>query len=365
MPLAAPSRMDAQERAVVLEAVAHVLDDGQLVLGPWVEEFERRFARALRPQEHAPAVVGVANGSDALILAITALGLPAGSTVLVPANDGGFAAKAVAAAGFAWVPVDVDDHSMLVTAEKAAEALVPSTGAVVVTHLHGQPANLGELDRWRRSHGLRMIEDCAQAHGAQWDGRHVGLTGDAATFSFYPTKNLGCLGDGGAVVCGEPELAARVRRLREYGWGPRFCIDEPDGRNSRLDAVQAAVLCARLPGLVAHNQRRRTIVRRYREALAGSAAYVLGDAPGAVAHHAVVVDPRRDVLAGFLESCGIRTAVHYPWLVTEMPGLTCGTRPPLPGADTSRRTKLSVPCFPTMTEAEVDYVCGKLRQWAA
>lgn len=365
VPLAAPSRMGHFERSAVLTAIEKTIDSGQLVLGPVVAEFEESFGQALCPEGVPPSVVGVASGSDALLIAIKVLRLPAGSSILVPANDGGFAANSVVAAGFIAVPVDVAEHSLIVTAETAADALVPSVTAIIVTHLHGQPADLTDLDQWRRRHGLLMIEDCAQAHGAQWSGEHVGLVGDAGTFSFYPTKNLGCLGDGGAIVFRSADLADRARQLREYGWGPRFRIDEVGGQNSRLDAVQAAVLSARLPSLSDNNERRRTIVGRYRQALTGSPTKVLGDAPGAVAHHAVVIDPQRDDLAVFLAENGISTTVHYPWLVTEMPALECATTSPLPHATASRRTKLSLPCFPAMSADELDYVCAVLERWAA
>jgi dTDP-4-amino-4,6-dideoxygalactose transaminase len=361
VPVADPLRLDLAERAAISDAVAAVLETGPLVLGAHVERFEQEFGAHLDPSD-APEVVGVGNGSDALAIALTALALPGGCAVLVPANDGGFAAGAVRAAGLVPIATDVDLTTQLVDTAALDRAWTPAVRAVVVTHLHGQPVDAGPITAWCREHGLPLVEDAAQAHGAWVDGRRAGTVGDVATFSFYPTKNLGAVGDGGAVVTRDPDLAGRARRLRQYGWGERFRVDVAAGRNSRLDALQAAVLTARLPFLDDNNERRRAVVGRYRAALAGSDAVVLGDAPGAVAHHAVVVHPGRDRLVEVLARAGIGTSIHYPWLVTEMPGLAM-TSAATPGADRGRRDKLSLPCFPTLAEAELDRVATALAEW--
>ncbi|MCW2756572.1 MAG: DegT/DnrJ/EryC1/StrS family aminotransferase [Nocardioidaceae bacterium] len=356
VPVSDPLRLDPDERSAVEEAVDRVLRNGPLVLGPAVEAFEERFGAYVGGAGAAPYVVGVGNGSDALVLSLLALDLPSGAGVLVPANDGGFAAGAARAAGFVPVPVDVDPASLLVSPDTAHAALSPSCAALVVTHLHGNVAELAALDAWRRSHGLRLIEDCAQAHGARSDQGHVGTTGDLATFSFYPTKNLGAMGDAGAVVTRDPDLASAVRRLARYGWGERFRITEPAGRNSRLDALQAAVLVARLPFLDAANQRRRAVVAAYADA---APDLVLPMSAGGVAHHAIVLTAERDAVRARLAADGVATDVHYPWLVTEMPGLGLDDTL-LPGADVSRRRTLTLPCFPGMTEPEVATVVGAL-----
>jgi len=361
VPVADPQRLDPAESAAITAAVADVLASGPLVLGPHVERFEHDFGRFLGGPEPTE-VVGVGSGFDALVIALGVLELPAASTVLVPANDAGFAAGAVRAAGMLPAAVDSDPVSQLVQRESLEEALTPETRAVVVTHLHGVPVDVAPIVAWARERGLLVVEDAAQAHGAVSAGRSAGTLGDVATFSFYPTKNLGAVGDGGAVVTRDSMLAERARRLRQYGWGERFLVEARGGRNSRLDALQAAVLSARLPFLDDNNARRRAVVGRYREALAGTGAVVLGDGPGAVAHHAVVVHPERDRLVETLTSAGIGTAVHYPWLVTEMPGLEVAAAP-LAGADAGRRHKVSLPCFPTLRDDEVDLVVTALERW--
>jgi len=342
IPFAAPARMAPDEAAAVRTAIESVLAGPSWIGGDPVATFEAGFASYLDAGDRE--VVGVGNGSDALAVAFGALGLSAGDGVLVSDDEGGYAAGAAAQLGLAVRVMDVGE----LPADPSGLA------AVVVTHLHGDAAPLAELDAWRRAHGLLLVEDCAQAHGLRVDGRHVGLVGDAATFSFYPTKNLGAVGDGGAVVLA-PDAAARARRLREYGWGDRYRVDVAGGRNSRLDTLQAAILSARLTFLDGRNERRRAVANRYRAHLD-----LLGDPDTTVAHHAVaLLEDRagRDALRDRLAGLGIMTAVHYPWLVSEMPGLTV-TGGPTPVAADRRDRMLSLPCFPEITHAEVDAVCG-------
>jgi dTDP-4-amino-4,6-dideoxygalactose transaminase len=238
-----------------------------------------------------------------------------------------------------------------------AAAGLDGVEALVVTHLHGDAVPLEAVDRWRRERGLALVEDCAQAHGLRVGGRHVGTVGDAATYSFYPTKNLGAVGDGGAVAFADGGRAEAARRLRQYGWGERFRVDHPGGRNSRLDTLQAAVLSARLPFLDARNERRRAIANRLRDAL--GAGRIHGDPESTVAHHAVLVTDARDAVREGLAAAGVGTAVHYPYLVQEMPGLA--VRPaPTPEAAAVRERVLSLPCFPEQTDEEVDRVVAAL-----
>jgi aminotransferase EvaB len=359
VPFAAPARMALAERADVRSAVERVLDSSVWVLGEEVEAFEHELAAYLgAPSDRQ--VVGVANGTDALAIAFAALDLQPGSAVLVAADEGGYAATAASQVGLRVRVMDVDPGTGVPTPLTAAAALGPHTRALVVTHLHGDAVPLEALDAWRRERGLLLVEDCAQAHGLREDGRHVGLTGDAATFSFYPTKNLGAVGDGGALVLPERD-AERARSLRQYGWGDRYRVERARGRNSRLDAVQAAVLRARLPHLDGRNARRREIANRYRDLVP-----LHGDPEGTVAHHAVaVLDDRdhRDRLRDHLAARDVATAVHYPWLVTEMPGLDVAGGP-CPVAADRRDRQLSLPCFPELEDDEVEHVCAVLREWA-
>jgi aminotransferase EvaB len=359
IPFAAPTRLQGDEAEAVRHAVDAVLSSDRWVLGPSVESFEREFAAYVGGGH----VVGVGNGSDALAITFVACGLDEGEGILVPPNDGGFAAQSARAVGLRPVAYDVDLDTLGPTPESAAAVLDPGVRAIVATHLHGDPLDLSALDAWRLDARLVLIEDCAQAHGAHTGGQHVGRVGDAATFSFYPTKNLGAAGDGGAAVLHEEAAAQLASSLREYGWQRRYLVEHERGRNSRLDAVQAAVLSARLPHLDERNSRRRAIARRYADALAGSTGHLHGDLEHGVFHHAVVVDPRRDELSAHLDSAGVMTAVHYPYLAGEMPGLGL-VDGETPVAGRLRDRMLSVPCFPEMSEDEVSTVVEALASWA-
>jgi dTDP-4-amino-4,6-dideoxygalactose transaminase len=346
--------MAIDEAAAVRAAIASVVEGDAWVGGPAVAAFEHSFGAYLGAGTDRE-VVGVGNGTDALVLAFAALGLAPGSAVLVAADEGGYAAGAAAQLGLSVRVMDVDPELGVPTIATAEAAVTKSVAAVVVTHLHGDAVPLGELDAWRRGRGLLLVEDCAQAQGLRVGGRHVGLVGDAATYSFYPTKNLGAVGDGGAVVVAR-EVAEVVRSLRQYGWGERYRVERPGGRNSRLDPLQAAVLTARLSFLDARNERRRAIAARYRGLVP-----LHGDPATTVAHHAVAMladRHDRDTLRDKLAAADIGTAVHYPWLVTEMPGLDAvGVAP---HAAARRDLKLSLPCFPELTDDEVDLVCEAL-----
>ena len=336
-----------------------MIADGPWILGPEVEAFEAAFA----DYTGIPETVGVSSGTDALVVALTALDLSPGAGVLVAADEGGYAATAARIAGLVPVVMDLSPRSLNVDDTTAAAALRPGVEAVVVTHLHGDAVPLAELDAWRRGAGLALVEDCAQAHGLRVDGRHVGTTGDAATFSFYPTKNLGAIGDGGLVAFRSSAVATRARSLRQYGWGAeRFRVDLAHGRNARLDPLQAAVLNARLPHLDARNALRRAQSDRWRTALAGRAE-LRGDPATTVAHHAVVLTDHRDALAAHLADRDIDTAVHYPYLVGDMPGLRAEGDPAPVAAATARRI-LSLPCFPEFTDDEADQVEAALADWS-
>jgi dTDP-3-amino-2,3,6-trideoxy-4-keto-D-glucose/dTDP-3-amino-3,4,6-trideoxy-alpha-D-glucose/dTDP-2,6-dideoxy-D-kanosamine transaminase len=360
VPAAAPTRLDPVERAAVTEAIERVVMDGPWIGGASVEQFESDFATYLGGTE----VVGVANGTDALALAFAALELPHGSGVLIAANEGGYAATAARQVGLLPVVMDVDPITLAPSVGNADAAITPGVSAIVITHLHGDAVDLAELDAWRKAHNLRLIEDCAQATGLRVTGTHVGFTGDAAAFSFYPTKNLGAMGDGGALVFAERAHTDRARSLAQYGWGERFRIERPGGRNSRLDSLQAAILSARLPFLDGRNATRRGISTRYREALS-DAGRIFGDVDTTVAHHAVAIIEHPDELAALLADRGIQIARHYPYLLTEMPGLELGSSTATPQAAKLRDQSLSLPCFPEMTGAEVDHVVFTLEEWVS
>jgi dTDP-4-amino-4,6-dideoxygalactose transaminase len=365
VPVAVPTRLGEAERGPIQEAMCRVLGSGTWVLGDEVAAFEAEFANFVGAAE----VVGVGNGTDALTIALDAFALPRGAEVLVSPNDGGFGAVATRSAGLCPVVMDLDPASLCPTVTQAARVATKTTAAVIVTHLHGNALDLAEIDEWRRSRGLVLIEDCAQAHGLRVDGRHVGTTGDAATYSFYPTKNLGAAGDGGAITFSptSPAPAGRARSLRHYGWVESFRAELPGGRNSRLDELQAAILRVRLEHLDERNERRVAVAELYRSVLAlNGRAALLAEPLRTVAHHAVVLTGSRDEresLAGHLDQLGIDTAVHYPWLVSEMPGVGCSSSA-LDVAAELRERILSLPCAAELTEDEVSRVASGLECWA-
>ncbi len=266
IPQAAPQRRIARFRGTIDAAVAAVLGGDGYILGSAVAGFEASFA-AYSGSAHC---VGVASGTDALALALRALGIGPGDEVILPALTFAGSAQAVLQCGAQPRFVDVDPGTRCIDPSAAAEAVNPRTAAIMPVHLFGHPADMPAIMALAARHRLAVVEDCAQSHGATLDGRPLGTFGHAAATSFYPTKNLGCVGDGGAVVTNDAALAERVRSLRNYGFAPGERISRTLGFNSRLDEIQAAILAALLPRLDAANAERRAIAARYRSALAAS-----------------------------------------------------------------------------------------------
>lgn len=358
----------ARSRARIEDELAarwrRVLDAGAYVLGPEVAEFEAGFAA------HAGAAgcVAVANGTDALVLALRALDLPPGAEVIVPGFTFFATAEAVILAGGTPVVADVDPATLNLDPDAAEAAITPRTAGILGVHLYGRPFDADRLGALCRRRGLWLVEDAAQAQGASWRGRKAGTLGALAAWSFYPTKNLACFGDGGAVTGPDAALLARVRRLANHGQEGRYHHVEV-GTNSRLDSLQAAVLNCRLPRLDADNARRRAIAGRYREALAG-----IGDlsfpadpetepASECVYHQAAVRTARRDALRDHLAAAGIGTSIHYPSPIHRQPALAGIVDPAaaLPHAEAAARELLCLPVFPELTEAEVEAVCAGVR----
>lgn len=351
----------AAERAQLDAALARVLDAGWLVLGPTVESFERAFAAWCGAGE----AVGVASGTDAIELALRAVGVGAGDEVVTCAATCVPTVAAIERAGAVPVLVDCDPATATIDPEALRAAVGPRTRAVVPVHLYGQCADMGPILAIAREHGLRVVEDAAQAHGAEWEGRRAGSIGDAAAFSFYPTKNLGALGDGGAVTSSDPAVAARVRLLRTYGERARYESVEP-GVNSRLDALQAAVLETRLAQLDAGNDRRRALAAIYAEELAGAPLALPVEAPGRrhVYHLYVVRIPggARDRVRAALAADGVETLVHYPRPVHGHPAYARLARPGcLPASERLAAEALSLPLHPLLGDDEARRVAAALR----
>lgn len=346
----------------VRSALLRVLAGGWYVHGPEHDAFEKDLASFL----DIPHAVGVANGTDALALALLAVGCNTGSEVVTAANAGGYASVAAARLGCSVVYADVEPGGLVMTPETVAASIGPSTSAVVVTHLYGNVADVKGIVALCRPRGIFVIEDIAQALGAVLDGQRIGTFGDAAAISFYPTKNLGAAGDGGAVATHDRDIAKSVRSLRQYGWGQKYRVDRAHGMNSRLDEVQAVILRHGLRRLDALTERRQHIVRRYRDALQPTPArMVSGSTAAFVAHLAVARFAARDRARETLHAAGIGTDIHYPIPDHRQPGLPApGRTTMLAETEQAAGEVLSVPCFPEMTDVEIERVCDALARAA-
>jgi dTDP-4-amino-4,6-dideoxygalactose transaminase len=339
--------------------------DGAYIGGPAVMAFEREWA-AYCGADHA---VGLASGTDALQLSLTALGVGAGDEVVVPANTFIATAAAVVRTGATPRFADVSDDTLLMTPQTLAEAITPHTRAVIIVHLYGQMPDMTGLVAVARQAGIAVIEDAAQAHGAEWDGRRAGSFGDAACFSFYPAKNLGAFGDAGAVVTSRAELADRIRSLANHGrsHGDSHYDHDRIGTNSRLDALQAIMLSGKLGHLDAWTDRRIALASRYRDLLGASEftgaglRLTLAAARARHVYHLFVVRvARRDSVRAELARRGIQTRVHYPLPCHRQPPLRRFADRPLPVAEQSAGELLSLPMFPHLTHHQVDLVCESL-----
>ncbi len=344
------------------EAIRRVLERGIFILGEEVVSFEQEFAAYCGLAQ----TVGVNSGTAALQLALLACGIGERDEVITVTFTSVATVAAIELTGARPVLVDIDLPRYGLDPEKIASAITPRTRAVVPVHLYGFPVEMTLLLETARKHHLFVIEDCAQAHGARYRGKRAGGWGDIAAFSFYPTKNLGAYGDGGAVVTDDPELADRVRLIRQYGWKDRQ-ISTVKGLNTRLDDLQAAVLRVKLRHLDDWNARRCALAHRYREQLEGT-SLILPCQPAEVSpvyHLYVVRHPRRNELQAYLKERGIQTLVHYPMPVHLQPayadlGYHTGD---FPQSEIAAQQVLSLPLYPEMDLADVDAVCQTIRNY--
>lgn len=346
------ARQTAAVRPDLEAAVERVLASGRFVLGQEVENFETRFA-SYCGASHA---VGVASGTDAITIALQAVGVQRGDEVITAANTCVPTIAGIEAAGAVPVLADVEEDTFTLDPSRLAEAISERTKAIVPVHLYGQCADLDPILDIATSAQLKVVEDCAQAHGATYRGRRAGAIGNAAAFSFYPTKNLGALGDGGAVITNDPEVAQQARLLRNYGERDRF-EHVLRGRNSRLDALQAAILTAKLPFLDGWNERRRAIAAVYTEALAGSLAISPLERAGLshVYHLYVVRVQRREGFRRTLSDLGVETAIHYPLPVHRQPAYAdlVPVARSLLVSERLAQSIVSLPLYPELDEREV------------
>lgn len=343
-------------------AIRGVLEGGRYILGEEVAGFEAEFAAYLGVR-HA---IGVGSGTEALQVALRACGIGRGDEVITVSHTAVATVAAIELSGATPVCVDIEPAYFTMDPNALEAAISPRTKAIVLVHLYGQAADLAPILEVGQRHGLRVIEDCAQAHGALYQGRRVGSFGDLACFSFYPTKNLGAIGDGGMVVANDPDLAGRARHIREYGWTERY-VSHLAGLNSRLDEMQAAILRVKLRHLESDNARRVKLASRYDAGLVASGVVLPAARYGAnhVYHLYVVRARHRDALQTFLKSRQIGALVHYPVPVHLQPAyrgrLSIGHG--LPESERAAAEVLSLPMHPGLTEADVKNVVSAVRDF--
>lgn len=335
------------------EPLMRVVNRHWYIMGEEVKAFEREFADYVG----AKHCISVANGSEALEIALLGLGVGPGDRVITVANAGFYSSTAIRAVGAEPVYVDVDDSTLTMCANSLKSALSKPVKVVIITHLYGQLADIETLASLARSAGAAVLEDCAQSHGARSSSGLCGSFGDVACFSFYPTKNLGALGDGGAIVTSHFDIAQRLLKLRQYGWEAKYHVTVPLGRNSRLDEIQAAILRVKLPMLDQWNAERRAIAQKYCEAFASLPIQLpasLGD--DFVAHLFVVRVETRDAFMLYLKQHGISTDIHYPVPDHWQTAYVLNEPFNLPVTEMASYQLVSLPCFPGLTIDEVDHV---------
>lgn len=360
IPCAWPKAQYLAQREEILAAMERVLDSGTYILGEEVAAFEREFAAWTGSAD----CVGVANGTDAITLALRALDIGPGDEVVTTSLTAVATIAAIERAGATPVLADIEPDTLTLDPESAARAVTPRTKAIVPVHLYGHLADIPALLDLCRRRGLVLIEDCAQAHGARLDGKRAGTFGRASCFSFYPTKNLGALGDGGAVLTDDPRLATRLRSLREYGWENR--VSMAPGLNSRLDELQAAILRVKLARLDEANADRARIAAIYNAGLAGLGLELPACRDGvAHAYHLYVVrSPRRDELLAHLRANGVGAAVHYALAAHQQPAYA-RLSASLPITERATASILSLPLYPGLTEDEAQRVVEAVRNFFA
>jgi dTDP-4-amino-4,6-dideoxygalactose transaminase len=362
VPMFDVNRKIGRYRTEIEAAFNQVISSGNLVLGNEVSSFEFEFSRFLNI-DHC---IGVGNGTDAIELALKSFELPRNSFVLTAANAGGYASTSIKNSGLTPKFIEVDPATGLVNLNLCKEVSLDGVSAVVLTHLYGNVIpELEEIISYFRSHDVRTIEDCAQAHGAKFNEDYVGTFADISTFSFYPTKNLGALGDGGAVVTNDSSLASKLKKLRVYGWNGKYDVQEKQGRNSRLDEMQAAFLRIFLRDLNLDNHRRYDIAQMYRVGINPGVGTCLITASNSFSsnHLFPIKCKTREPLIQHLSNHGISCAVHYPIADFDQPGFGA-SESQLVNTMELGNSVLSLPIFPEMTDEEVNLVISALNSFS-
>jgi dTDP-4-amino-4,6-dideoxygalactose transaminase len=358
-----PKAQYLAHQAGIDTAIQRVLASGYYVLASEVKAFESEFA-AYATSKHC---IGVGSGTEALHVALRALGIGPGDEVITTAHTAVATVSAIELAGATPVFADIDPKYFTLDPALVERAISPATKAIIAVHLYGQPVDLTAFSEIAKRRGLKLVEDCAQAHGALHQGRRVGSVGDIAAFSCYPTKNLGAIGDGGMIVTSDDALATRCRLLREYGWAERY-VSHISGFNSRLDELQAAILRVKLPALDADNQKRQVIADRYDAELVGLPVELPLRRPETrhVFHLYVLRAQSRDRLQAHLKSAGVGALIHYPVPIHLQKAYLGKVRggESLPETERAAREVLSLPMYPELSEAEVGSVIAALQSFA-
>lgn len=347
---------------IIHDAISRVIDRGWYILGPEVKEFEKEFANYIG----AKHCVSVANGTDALEFALRSLNIGENDYVATVANAGMYTTTAILTVHAKPIYMDVDFHTRVVLVDEIKRVIKLGVKAIVVTHLFGQAIReIEEISDICKYEKVFLVEDCAQAHGATINRRRVGVFGDIGCFSFYPTKNLGALGDGGAVVTNNESLANKVKLLRQYGWKSKYLVEETGSRNSRLDEIQAAVLLKFLPFLDEWNRRRREIAKKYSESITHPLVDVeIVNEDDYVAHLYVIRSEKRELLREHLQHHGIASDIHYP-IPDYRQKIFDNNFSSIRLVNTERLCNeiLTLPCYPEMTDAQVDEVVSAINGW--
>ena len=353
-------RLIEEESSHLMVTISEKVKSAVFLNGTSIDDLETRIGQYLGGRTS----LSVANGTDALFIALSALGVQSGDAVATVGNAAGYSTNIILRHRATPIICDIDPSTAQISIDSLRSCIEKkgSLRALIVTHLYGLLTNIDEIAELCCEFDIKLIEDCAQAFGARLTGSPAGSWGDAAAFSFYPTKNLAALGDGGMVAFKNSEACARARKIAQYGWSSRYEVELPDGINSRLDEIQAAVVLHRLGSVDSRNSRRRDILRRYAEAVIMPRRFIFDDSERCVAHLAVMRTPTRDRDRKILNNHGIDTAIHYPIPDHHQPAwqhLFGGVS--LPNTEAHCQEVLTLPCFPELTEEEIVRVCEALQ----
>lgn len=361
IPAANPRAQYLSHQAEIDQAIAAAIDGNRYILGPQTQAFEHEFAAYIGVKYG----VGVGSGTEALHLALRACEIGSGDEVITVAHTAVATVAAIEQAGATPVLINIDPITYTIDPKLIEAAITARTKAIVPVHLYGGAADLKPIIDLARRFNLKSIEDCAQAHGAMYHGRRVGSWGDVACFSFYPTKNLGAIGDGGLIATSDPNICERLILLRTYGWQERY-VSEIAGWNSRLDELQAAILRVKLRHLDADNDRRRKIASMYNERLYDCVTMPIESLDTQHVYHLYVIrHPQRDDLAKYLRDQDIGTAIHYPVPIHLQPAYRgrLGDAGTLPATEKAAKEILSLPMYPELGESAVATVARAIREF--